>query len=52
MPPCLKRIRRTLAVVALTAMAVDAKFDRKELTITLARENIVEAAAAVKAAGI
>ncbi len=39
------------AVVALTAMATDAKFDRSELTITVARENIVEAAAAVKAAG-
>jgi NADH-quinone oxidoreductase subunit C len=39
------------AVVALTAMAIDAKFDRKELTVTVARENIVEAAAAVKAAG-
>lgn len=39
------------AVVALTAMAVDARFDRQELTITVARENIVEAAAAVKAAG-
>ena len=39
------------AVVALTAMATDAKFDRKELTVTVARENIVEAAAAVKAAG-
>ena len=36
---------------ALTAMATDAKFDRNELTVTIARENIVEAAAAVKAAG-
>ena len=32
-------------------MAIDAKFDRNELTITVARENIVAAAAAVKAAG-
>ncbi len=39
------------AVLALTAMAIDAKFDRKELTISVARENIVEAAAAVQAAG-
>jgi NADH-quinone oxidoreductase subunit C len=39
------------AIVALTAMATDAKFDRNELTITVARENIVEAAVAVKAAG-
>jgi NADH-quinone oxidoreductase subunit C len=39
------------AVLALTAMATDAKFDRKELTIAVARENIVEAAAAVQAAG-
>ena len=37
------------AVAALTTMATDAKFDRKELTITVTRENIVEAAAAVKA---
>jgi len=39
------------AVLALTAMATGAKFDRRELTITVARENIVEAAAAVQAAG-
>ena len=39
------------AVLALTAMATDAKFDRNELTVTVSRENIVEAAAAVKAAG-
>ena len=39
------------AVVALTTIASDARFDRNELTITIPRENIVEAAAAVKAAG-
>jgi NADH-quinone oxidoreductase subunit C len=39
------------AVKALTALAVDAKFDRNEFTFTINRENIVEAAAAVKAAG-
>jgi NADH-quinone oxidoreductase subunit C len=39
------------AVKALTALAVDAKFDRNEFTFTINRENIVEAADAVKAAG-
>jgi NADH-quinone oxidoreductase subunit C len=39
------------AVKALTALAVDAKFDRNEFTFTVNRENIVEAANAVKAAG-
>jgi NADH-quinone oxidoreductase subunit C len=39
------------AVKALTALAVDAKFDRNEFTFTVNRENIVEAATAVKAAG-
>jgi NADH-quinone oxidoreductase subunit C len=39
------------AVVALAELATDAKFDRKELTITVARENIVAACEAVKAAG-
>lgn len=39
------------AVKALTALAVDAKFDRNEFTFTINRENIVEAANAVKAAG-
>jgi NADH-quinone oxidoreductase subunit C len=39
------------AVVALAELATDAKFDRNELTITVARENIVVACEAVKAAG-
>jgi NADH-quinone oxidoreductase subunit C len=39
------------AVVALAELATDAKFDRSELTITVARENIVAACEAVKAAG-
>jgi NADH-quinone oxidoreductase subunit C len=39
------------AVKALGDLATDAKFDRKELTITVAKESIVAAAAAVQAAG-
>jgi NADH-quinone oxidoreductase subunit C len=39
------------AVKALADLATDAKFDRKELTITVARESIVAACEAVKAAG-
>ena len=39
------------AVVALQEMATGAKFDRNELTIEVAGENIVAAAEAVKAAG-
>jgi NADH-quinone oxidoreductase subunit C len=39
------------AVKALAGLAVDAKFDRDELTITVAREQIVAACEAVKAAG-
>jgi NADH-quinone oxidoreductase subunit C len=39
------------AVVALAELATDAKFDRSELTITVARENIVASCEAVKAAG-
>jgi NADH-quinone oxidoreductase subunit C len=39
------------AVVALTELAADAKFDRNELMITVARENIVAACEAVKAGG-
>jgi NADH-quinone oxidoreductase subunit C len=39
------------AVVALGELATDAKFDRGELTITVARENIIAACEAVKAAG-
>lgn len=39
------------AVIALTAIATDAKFERNEFTITVAREDIVAAANAVQAAG-
>ena len=39
------------AVKALADLATDVKFDRKELTITVAKESIVAAAAAVQAAG-
>jgi NADH-quinone oxidoreductase subunit C len=39
------------AVKALADLATDAKFDRKELTITVAKESIVAATAAVQAAG-
>jgi len=39
------------AVKALANLATDAKFDRNELTITVARKNIVAACDAVKAAG-
>jgi NADH-quinone oxidoreductase subunit C len=39
------------AVKALAELATDAKFDRAELTITVARESIVAAAQAVKQAG-
>ena len=39
------------AVKALSSLATDAKFDRDELTITVARESIVAACEAVKAAG-
>ena len=39
------------AVKALGDLATDAKFDRKELTITVAKESIVAACEAVKAAG-
>lgn len=39
------------AVTALGNLATDAKWDRKELTITVARENIVSACKAVQAAG-
>jgi NADH-quinone oxidoreductase subunit C len=39
------------AVKALGELATDAKFDRKELTITVAKESIIAACEAVKAAG-
>jgi NADH-quinone oxidoreductase subunit C len=39
------------AVKALTALATDAKYDRNELTITVGRENIIQACQAVQQAG-
>jgi NADH-quinone oxidoreductase subunit C len=39
------------AVKALTELAIDAKFDRDELTITVARESIIAACEALKQAG-
>jgi NADH-quinone oxidoreductase subunit C len=39
------------AVKALADLAIDAKFDRDELTITVARESITAACEAVKQAG-
>ncbi len=39
------------AVKALSSLATDAKFDRDELTITVARENIIAACEALKQAG-
>jgi NADH-quinone oxidoreductase subunit C len=39
------------AVKALGGFATDAKFDRNELTITVARENIIAAGEAVQQAG-
>jgi NADH-quinone oxidoreductase subunit C len=39
------------AVKALSGLATDAKFDRAELTITIARENIIAAAKAAQTAG-
>lgn len=39
------------AVKALSSLATDAKFDRAELTITVARENIIAACKAVQQAG-
>jgi NADH-quinone oxidoreductase subunit C len=39
------------AVVALQELATDAKFDRAELTLTVARESILDACKAVQKAG-
>lgn len=39
------------AVLALAELATDARFDRDELTITVARESLLAACDAVKAAG-
>jgi NADH-quinone oxidoreductase subunit C len=40
-----------VALVAVGALAVDAKYDREELTLTVARESIILAAQAVQQAG-
>ena len=39
------------AVVALAGLATDARFDRNELTLTVARENIIAACKALQGAG-
>jgi len=39
------------AVVALKELAIDAKFDRTELTLEVAPENVITAGEALKAAG-
>ncbi len=39
------------AVVALRGMAIDAKYDRGEMALTVAREQVVGACEALKAAG-
>ena len=39
------------AVKALYGLATDARFDRKELTITIARESVIPAGEALKVAG-
>jgi NADH-quinone oxidoreductase subunit C len=46
----LEALPENAAVLALAALATDAKFDRNELTITVARENILAACEALKAA--
>jgi NADH-quinone oxidoreductase subunit C len=50
-PAVLEAMPENAAVVALADLAIDAKFDRGELTITVPRESIVAACEAVKAAG-
>jgi NADH-quinone oxidoreductase subunit C len=49
--PVFEAMPENAAVKALAELATDAKFDHKELTITVAKENIVAACEAVKAAG-
>jgi NADH-quinone oxidoreductase subunit C len=46
----LEALPENAAVIALASLATDAKFDRNELTITVARENILEACESLKAA--
>lgn len=40
-----------VAIAALRILATDAKFDRNELTLTVASENVVEATTALQSAG-
>ncbi|GGA62657.1 NADH-quinone oxidoreductase subunit C [Edaphobacter acidisoli] len=47
----LEALPENAAVKALASLATDAKFDRKELTITVARENIIAACKEVQQAG-
>src|ERR1700678_3425443 len=46
----LEALPENAAVLALASLATDAKFDRDELTITVARENILAACETLKAA--
>ncbi len=46
----LEALPENAAVIALASLATDAKFDRDELTITVARENILAACESLKAA--
>jgi NADH-quinone oxidoreductase subunit C len=50
-PAVLGAMPENPAVIALAALATDAKFDRGELTVTVAGGQIVAACEAVKAAG-
>ncbi len=47
----LEALPENVAIKALAGLAADAKFDRKELTITIEREDIIAACKAVQAAG-
>ena len=49
--PVLEAIPENRAIEALATLAADAKFDRNELTVTVARENIRAAGEAAKQAG-
>jgi len=46
----LEALPENAAVLALASLATDAKFDHKELTITVGRENILAACESLKAA--
>jgi NADH-quinone oxidoreductase subunit C len=49
--PVTEALPENAAVLALKDLAVDAKFDRNELTLTVARESVIAAAQALQAAG-